>query len=253
MGKKSRKPSKNVDVGVVVDRSSLPDAGRGVLATRKFAKDEYVCLYDGIDVDRPANLTLRTHEFSMDHPKDPNTIRLGHEKPRRADGVGQLINDGACIMWNLKDDEDCPGVAEYRAAIRKYNAASAQMRNVYFTGTEPNFRLHALRAIQPGEELFMHYGADYWLMRVMMTCGRPMMRTITAQMYDTPQFVVDKKRVFFEGRSCDEQRCGELIQTFCGLGINSEMWDALEVPQAASNAKKLAAIVTAAQVYQSHV
>ncbi len=62
--------------------------------------------------------------------------------------------DGMHVLWTLDEDGEEIGI-EGKNALRFLNHSSDP--NVEFIGLE----LHALRNIQPGAELFIHYGDDW--------------------------------------------------------------------------------------------
>ena len=75
----------------VIKASSVSNAGNGVFVTKDYNKGDYVCFYDGEDVD-----ITDQDEYSMGHPTNPNMTRKGFRDVRTPDGVAQFINDFRC-------------------------------------------------------------------------------------------------------------------------------------------------------------
>lgn len=146
-----------------------PDAGLGVFVARAYRAREAVCVYAGDDVAITAEAA--EDPYAMYHP-DGTSFRVGTRTPVGADGYGQLINDAATIVLPCAvGDLDLP---KWTAALDAYTAASTAGANVAFLTYGAPWTLYATRDLVAGEELFLHYGADYWATRAAAKCIHPL-------------------------------------------------------------------------------
>ena len=125
------------DPGLQVLISTVPNAGKGLFTTREFAAGAVVCCYTGTFLDGKAATAART---SGDPARTAYLMRLAK---------GVTIDAGPH-----------PGVF---ARYINDNADKARL-NVRFEKDPANrlARVIAARALAPGEELFVSYGAGYW-------------------------------------------------------------------------------------------
>ena len=148
---------------VYIGRSSIPGAGRGVFSARAFQMKDLVCFYDGDD--KPGTIN---HEYSMAH-FDKDMTRVGFSRPVHANGVGQLLNDGACLDFVM--DRLSGYVYTTDELVSAYEAKSFSRANLVFISN--NFQLGAKRDIDAHEELFLAYGSQFWLSMTMKDAKQP--------------------------------------------------------------------------------
>lgn len=122
---------KITDEKVIIQESSIPEAGRGVFAKQDIKKDEIISVCPFIVEDNSEKI-----EESI--ISDYVFINIDDENKRS-------IVLGNCSMYNHKED---------------YNVS-------YYQSTKPhnNMIFFAERDIKKGEELFISYGTDYWSSR----------------------------------------------------------------------------------------
>lgn len=142
---------------VLVIRSSAVDR-LGVFTTRPIKKGEYVCGYGDQNVDSASPYAMKFPDGSL----------RGGVRPTAADNVphmcGFMMNDANMITM-VHTETDKFTLPKLRAAVTAYILNSRQNSNVVFVGY--NGDLYAKRDIDADEELFLHYGHDYWLSRLM--------------------------------------------------------------------------------------
>ena len=170
---------------VRVGPSSLgPSAGDGVFACRRIEEGELVTW----SVQSPENAPDTSHVPKLPsggtNPYAVNTLELlatqgnyeladPNKRCPETDGVGHLINDGACIeafAWT----DDQRRLRDGQGEVRRYLKVSEDRRNVERMGVghpvangpfavSETFVYLASRDIDQGEELFTSYGPTYWL------------------------------------------------------------------------------------------
>lgn len=139
--------------------STIPNAGNGVFVTRAYAKDSYLCKYDGVE-KKSENDEERKYTLTLE-----NGIRIvGHTRPQVPDGVAQLVNDCACpslsqvTEWSSETPVATISDFIYRS-WKSYTILSKSRCNVWQLGRS----YFANRDIEESEELFVTYGYGYWL------------------------------------------------------------------------------------------
>ena len=128
------------DGGLEPRPSTVPAAGEGLFATRRFAAGELVCVYRGKRVSLA----------------DVNQLSL-------ADGERDYVMGGFGLLWHV-DAREAAGVK-----ARYINDTFTGEHNVRFEKVKGDLaaKAVALRDLRPGEELFARYGEPYWKPRGM--------------------------------------------------------------------------------------
>jgi SET domain len=180
-----------------VDASTIPNAGVGVFATRCIVIGEVITLYPGDALlqwnnatdfeDRSVALRVllgphitemeRLDAFkgtlfgrSMDAARAyevriSDTISVVGDAQRCHDAayLGHLLNDGAC----LSSSSNSSNVT--KAAVTAYTRQSLAAANAKIVvGAQGcHAELVAMKPIAPGQEIFLSYGAAYWLSRLL--------------------------------------------------------------------------------------
>ena len=187
--------------GVVITKSLRgKNAGRGVFANKSFKKGQYVCFYDGKDVEF-SKLKKSNFTYSMTHPSKQGYVRLGFPEPKCDDGLGQLINDYWAFKLNdTHRDEDFSvfTITNTVQLIEEYETRSKGYQNVEF---EEDFRLIAKRDIMAGEELYLHYGIDYWLSHIYKQTDEPLTKLFVLLQMKSLQYFENK--YWMDGIPCD--------------------------------------------------
>lgn len=147
---------------VEVRTSTEAKRGRGVFATRAIPAGVVVCRFDG--VPRPTGarrLTPKEFDMLLGDTDDPSAV-IGVEEPATKWGVGQFVNDAAFPQWKGFDTKS--GVSDELVfsvkAFQAYVEASTLGANVFVRDDTREFV--TTRPIALGEELFRHYGVEYW-------------------------------------------------------------------------------------------
>jgi hypothetical protein len=144
----------SVDIG----ESTLPGAGLGLFAERKFAANEPITAYTGQLIPyqlarqrNPSHIrSLIAMTWAIDGSRteegqtisDPLVQRIGY-------GVAAFAND------NLQHPEQTNAAFDFQDSDRNCDPfhLSPHERIVFLRATRP---------IRAGQEIFVHYGSDYW-------------------------------------------------------------------------------------------
>lgn len=162
----------------VVKQSLITNAGNGVFATKNYKQGDFVCFYDC--EERPI-ISRDDFIYSINNPFDMKKKYIGYKSLKNENGTGQFINDYS--MFDLTDEErdECGfykiSSAKINNKINNYNTLSQTFSNVGFKndGTKA-LRLYALKDINENDELYLHYGIDYWISKILLTTNEPFTR-----------------------------------------------------------------------------
>lgn len=140
--------------------------GLGVFASRDIACGEAVCYFDGEDKKGTPD-GYETFARSKTWPGEPaENYRIGHAVPCTTWGIAQFIND-ACkpeigfIVSYLVEKQQKVRHSDLLAQFERYERKSKAAAMVY---SDPRYRFwyFAGRGIKKGEEIYTHYGAQFW-------------------------------------------------------------------------------------------
>eukprot|EP00929_Paragymnodinium_shiwhaense_P098273 TRINITY_DN59774_c0_g1_i1.p1 TRINITY_DN59774_c0_g1~~TRINITY_DN59774_c0_g1_i1.p1 ORF type:complete len:538 (-),score=57.15 TRINITY_DN59774_c0_g1_i1:401-2014(-) len=135
---------------LVVKKSSIPDAGLGVFACdAKLPQGTELTQYSGWFEGLDRNFTRYNYNGIAGDP----SVRDSRS------GVAQVINDAGCISAQHVTSRTR---AQLKKAYEEYQL-SLERCNVTLEERGGAVVAVARKDICPGEELFFHYGADYWL------------------------------------------------------------------------------------------
>ena len=225
------------EVKVAVRKS--PVHGRGVFATADILSGERVCFFDGEDrslrfrvtmVRRPPSIKggdedtlgiknaaaafehtmrgLRDLDMFAKHPGKADVVRIGRrDEPRSDFGVGQFINDGAVPA--LRE----PAALDFSAGydrLKEYLAASERRANV--TMSAAGYWFAATRRLRRGEELFTHYGFEFWLQKFLLEAGEPVRRFYYYSLMDQRTKPFNLTLLY----QYDSPTCREFLRTVLG-------------------------------------
>jgi len=130
-----------IQYGVKTRLSTIPNAGKGLFATRDFRFREYICPYVGEEL-----------------PEDCITLRYGEGTAPYATSSGDDSIDSACQrgIASLANGLFTPGG---RSRDKRFHNAELYHNE----GDNDRPWLKALRGIRSGQEIFVYYGRDYVL------------------------------------------------------------------------------------------
>lgn len=136
-----------------IKTSTIPGAGRGVFALKPIPKNVCIMMYSGV---------LYTSQVFEKRIKETDCkyILEAVDSDRRTKYIDcnpTLISPEHCGPAGFLNDCQNP----YQRAVLTHLDKKVMRHlgyNVYFD----NYELYTLRHIQPGEELFVDYGDDYW-------------------------------------------------------------------------------------------
>ena len=155
-------------------QSNINNAGYGVFTKCKYKKGDYICFYDAIEGDINK---IDDFIYSIKNPFD-NKNYIGCKKIKNKDGIGQYINDS--FAFELTDDyRDENGFFKIsnnkiKLAIEEYKSKSIENSNCGFSFNDRNiFKIYAKKDINENQELYLHYGIDYWLSKVQIETDEP--------------------------------------------------------------------------------
>jgi hypothetical protein len=165
---------------VEIKESTIPNAGLGLFAKRKFTKGENIAVYYGSEIkEQPSQYSLLLNPYVIQSSKGRYT--LGQVDPIPPAHLGaQFTNDP------FMDEEsyrallsiDCRAVDSelIKTTLRKYISAvfsSINLSNAALSETQSSFQVFvASRRIKKGEEIFYPYGMRYWVNIPLYTCQK---------------------------------------------------------------------------------
>ena len=254
---------REMDVQVDSKMPAIENFTCGVFTLDDIKKGDYICYYDGVDEIEENKYGTDVHYIP--NPQDMKKIRRGCittaltvptiSKPNEKDtngkdkevedkknekkiinhykegNVGHFVRDWCILNFN----ETVKEFHEYRSVRKKialYDALSLSKCNVCFhKGQRKLWHLYARRDIKAGEELYRHYGSDYWLRRLIKRSIYPAYRLL----YMT--FITGTDQLLY---SCvkDDEASTVFITTIIGIDINDPIWAKMKCIEA-SPSKKL--------------
>ena len=126
-----------------VEVKSAGNMGNGVFVTRDVKEGELLCFYDGICCLKKEHANIVSGKLGY-YQDTSSGFLSGFQTQLRPGGCGQLINDASNDLSTYGNDE-------YWTKI-----------NTIFDPAKTVFGCYAKRDIRRGEQLFHHYGEDYW-------------------------------------------------------------------------------------------
>ncbi len=144
-----------------VRTSGLPGAGSGVFATRAISTGEVITLY-------PAHTWVWSERAGgVGYGPPPCDVRYRMSMPSPYGGITEIAGDPAktadplLLGHMLNDAFKCAGATA--AQVDLYYKLTERKCNAAFSGTDRIVYITASRDIAQDEELFVPYGAAYWL------------------------------------------------------------------------------------------
>ena len=128
-----------------VEIKSAGDMGNGVFVTRDVKKGDLLCYYDGICCFKKEHANIVSGKCGYFQELYGDTFLAGFQTQLRPGGCGQLINDASNDLSTYGDNE-------YHAKIN----------TSFVMGNSTCLGVFAGRDILRGEQLFHHYGKEYW-------------------------------------------------------------------------------------------
>ena len=134
--------------GVGIGKTLIPKCtGEGLFATRKFKLNEFICFYDGVNISEEQ---LKKMDDNYEYPwsdKDDDGFFICINAENPDSGYGRYAND-SLIPQHLQGIDNMADNAKIM-----YDPSLDKSKPVI---------LRALREIEPGEEIMLAYGGDYW-------------------------------------------------------------------------------------------
>ena len=137
------------NMGVGIGKTLIPKCtGEGLFATRKFKLNEFICFYDGVNINEEQLKKMDdSHEYLWsDKEENGFFICINAENPDS--GYGRYAND-SLIPQHLQGIDNMADNAKIM-----YDPSVDKSKPVI---------LRALREIEQGEEIMLAYGGDYWV------------------------------------------------------------------------------------------
>ena len=130
---------------VLLKKSNILNAGNGLFANIHFNKGELITKYDGTIFDKKDYVENSDYSLYID-----DKVILGDKLYKTSEKAAQFIND----IGIIKNEED---IESYIKTIYETNS--------YLVYTGDEFIAISIKKIKPGEELYVHYGITYWLIK----------------------------------------------------------------------------------------
>lgn len=128
---------------VYLKKSNIKNAGNGLFSNKHFIKGEIITFYSGKVIN------IKDYEVNSDYALNVgNKIILGNKLFNNSDNAAQFINDIGSI-YNIK-------------SIKRY-IETINSTNSYLVEHDNNFLAVCIKNIQPGDEIYFHYGINYWI------------------------------------------------------------------------------------------
>jgi hypothetical protein len=159
----------------IIKKSLIDNSGNGLFTTKSYKEGEFICYYDGEERNIES---LNDAIYSIGNPFN-NKILIGYNYKKNENGVGQLIND-YCIFQLTDDDINENGTYKLSSKkinrkINEYNSMSKLKSNIVFKDKfKDKFKLYASKDINENEELYLHYGINYWISIIQITTDEPL-------------------------------------------------------------------------------
>jgi SET domain-containing protein len=158
----------------IIRQSNINNAGYGVFAKCEYKKGDYICFYDAVEADIN---TTDDFIYSIKNPFD-NKNYIGCKKIKNKDGIGQYINDSFSfeLIDDYRDDNGFFRISnnKIKLAIEEYKNKSNENSNCGFSINKKQlFKIYATKDINENEELYLHYGIDYWLSKIQIETDEP--------------------------------------------------------------------------------
>jgi hypothetical protein len=147
----------------LVEIRDAGDKGRGIFAIRQILKGDILCYYDG--VNKPICSDDQNYMIST---RDKHIMRYGYKYPKTKYGIGQLINDGACINVNMSKPPTKNTFELIDNTVMLYELHTNERENVGFYSHEGDneYWLMARKNIKKNGQLYLRYGFKYWLTKL---------------------------------------------------------------------------------------
>eukprot|EP01054_Gregarina_sp_Poly1_P005015 Gregarina_sp_Poly_1__5014@NODE_2659_length_1862_cov_546_523120_g1686_i0_p1_GENE_NODE_2659_length_1862_cov_546_523120_g1686_i0NODE_2659_length_1862_cov_546_523120_g1686_i0_p1_ORF_typecomplete_len407_score48_26SET/PF00856_28/1_6e17_NODE_2659_length_1862_cov_546_523120_g1686_i05721792 len=194
-GEERYKKVPTLNYGVEVRDSTIPEAGRGLFASRDFKKGEFVTEYVGEIITRDeARRRLRRGQFHYLGTLVTGMYEIdGIQVPRDGEGAASFINHArkphANVQWAHVEDR--------KACFRRMFAKAS-------------------RDIAAGEELFLDYGKTYWehhrRWKIALEKGREMLSDETLTSSEEEDF--DSEELILLDDDTDETNAAEKLRDY---------------------------------------
>ena len=191
--------------------SKINNAGYGVFTTKKYNKGEYICFYDAYEGNAK---TIDDFIYSIKNPFT-NKNYIGNKKIKNKDGIGQFINDSYNfeLIDDYRDDNVCFKVSnnKIKIAIENYNNKSIEKSNCGFSKDNENiFKIYATKDINENEELYLHYGINYWICKIQLETDEPLTRLLCYIINEV--LTINNNDIYIDNKKIKPIKLFELLQ-----------------------------------------
>ncbi len=195
-----------------VKKSNIINAGFGVFATQKYAVGDYICFYDAYKGEIKS---VDEFVYSIKTPFSDDTF-IGNKQIKQNDGVGQYINDGFC--FDLIDDYRDNEYGIYKISNNKINAAVEQYKNkssekancTFSEDPKKIFKIYASKEIDVNEELYLHYGIEYWITKIQLDTDESFTR-LFCYLKNNVIKIIDRS-IYFENNKVEGNKILQLLR-----------------------------------------
>ena len=152
---------------MIIEIRSAGAKGRGIFAMKDIEAGEKLCYYDGIEKPINKQTTNCPEKYYMvSMPNKPTHACFGYIEPKTILGIGQLVNDGAMIDFDIDKPvlDSRKEYKQYRRNIKKYIRLSKRRKNIYIN---ENLWFYSLKPIKKDCELLWSYSPAYWIVKAM--------------------------------------------------------------------------------------
>ncbi len=207
-----------VECQVVVRKSNIENAGRGVFLTKPISPGLFVCYYDGY-VKPERSLASVECDYQLEDV-------IGYIKPKTELGVGQIINDmNGFDTSGFPEKKDMNTQLSFLAGcVFNYTLSSRKCNVAAVTSNEYKNPLISIKNINAGEELYFSYGLGYWISKlcrnktssVELTRALLMIKCVYDAHYDDHEVYLEKILKEFAKNMLDEVKINQWFITMLG-------------------------------------
>jgi hypothetical protein len=198
-------------MSTIIKKSLIENAGNGLFATKKYKKGDLICFYDC--EERNIN-SIDDFVYSIINPFNKK-LYIGYRDLMNENGTGQFIND--YCMFNLNDyDRNENGFYKLSSRmindkIREYVHISKTHQNIEFKNNNTNLlNIYASKDINENDELYLHYGIEYWISKIQLTTDEPFTRLYCLLKNKT--LYINSKKIYLDGNVISPEYAFNILQ-----------------------------------------
>lgn len=178
---------------------------------KKYKKGDLICFYDC--EERNIN-SINDFVYSIVNPFNKK-IYIGYNELNNENGTGQFINDYHMFELNY-EDRDENGLYKLSSVIinnkiREYEHMSQTYQNVEFKRDDTNLlNIYALKEINENDELYLHYGIEYWISKIQLTTDEPLTRLYC--LLKNKVIYINKKNIYVDGSLISPEQAFRILK-----------------------------------------